>query len=121
MSEEKAPSFDKKTFMANFDGMEDLAEETIRSFLSTLPGLISAVDLAIHTKNASKLELAAHTLKGAVSNFYAEPSRILAWKLEQIGHAQTTSDANKVFLEMKVELEVLCSALESLLSERRTA
>lgn len=121
MNDAKLPSFDKNTFMANFQGMEDLAHETIKSFLPTLPSLISDVEEAIDSKNALKLELAAHTLKGAVSNFYAEPSKILAWKLEQIGHAQTTLDANKIFFELKNELEGLRGALESLLNEWKAA
>jgi HPt (histidine-containing phosphotransfer) domain-containing protein len=114
-------SFDKDTFMANFRGMEDLAYEAIASLLSALPSLISRVDEAIRLKNASELELAAHTLKGAISNFYAEPSEHLASKLEQIGHAQRTAGADRVHLEMKIELEGLRYALESLLNERKSA
>ncbi len=121
MSYVKPLPFDRLTFMANFQGMEDLAEETIKSFLSTLPSLISAIDEAVRSANAAKLELAAHTLKGVVSNFYAEPSRLLAQEIEQIGHARSTANADKVFLELKTELERLHSALESLLNERTAA
>ncbi len=121
LSGTKLLPFDKDTFMANFRGMEDSAYETINSFLSILPSLISNVDEAIRLKNASALELAAHTLKGAVLNFYAEPSERLAGKLEQICHAQTTTGADNVFLEMKIELEKLRHALDSLLNERKPA
>lgn len=47
--------------MMNFQGMEDLAHETIKSFLSALPDLVLAVETSILSKNASDLELAAHT------------------------------------------------------------
>lgn len=121
MSDAKPFPFDRQTFVTNFQGMEDLAAETVKSFLSTLPGLIAAIDEAIRSKNAANLELAAHTLKGAVSNFYAEPSNLLVQKLEQIGHSGTTMSADEVFLELKKELERLHSALDSLLNERTAA
>ncbi len=121
MSDVRPLPFDRQTFMENFQDMEDLAVEAIKSFLSTLPSLVAAIDDAVRSENAAELELAAHTLKGTVSNFYAEPSELLAWKLEQIGHARTTMNANKVFLELKVELERLHRAFDSLLNERKAA
>lgn len=82
-SEKQSVVFDQITFLANFSGMEDLAMETIRSFISTLPALIAAIDQAIQSGKARDLELSAHTLKGAASNFYAEGSKRLAWQLEK--------------------------------------
>lgn len=120
MNSSNLPTFDKKAFIDNFQGMEDLAHDTIKIFLSTLPSLISEIEDAINSQNASKLNLTAHTLKGAVSNFYAEPSKLLAFKLEQLGHAQVMTDTEKIFFEMKTELERLRFSLESLLNEGRS-
>ena len=103
----KGKSFDKNTFLANFQGMEDLAHETAVNFLSTLPELVSKVEAAIHSKEAAKLEVTAHTLKGAVSNFYAEPSRLLAWKLEEKGKTKNLDGATETLTELKRELETL--------------
>ncbi len=119
MSDVRPQPFDRQKFMANFQGMEDLAAEVIKSFLPTLPGLTSAIDDAVCSNNAEKLERSAHALKGAVSNFFAEPSTLLAWNLEQMGHARTTMNADKVFLELKTELVRLHSALEALLNEKK--
>ncbi len=115
------PSFDQQTFMANFVGAEDLARKVIKSFLVTLPDLISSVETAIQSKSASELEFSAHTLKGVASNFYAEPSRILALKLEQMGHAQAMIGADKIFIELRAELERLSSDLSVLVDKRKTA
>lgn len=117
----QATSFDKVTFMTNFQGMEDLAHETIRSFLSTLPILLSAVEAAIQSKNAEELELSAHTLKGAASNFYAEPSRALAFQLEKMGHESSVDGADKVLAELKIAVTKLTADLNVLLNERKAA
>lgn len=121
MKDVKLQTFDKDMMMANFQGLEDLAFDSIESFLSTLPSLVSEIESAINSKSASQLELASHTLKGVVSNFYAEPSRLLAWKLEQIGHTQRTTGAEKIFVEMKIELDALQRELNSLLNKRKAS
>lgn len=113
--------FDREIFMANFRGMEDLARETVSSFLSTLPVLISAVESAIQSKNASDLELAAHTLKGAISNFYAEPSRVLAWKLEVQGKERKLDGAEATLLELKAKLGALSIELQKVIDPKAAA
>lgn len=113
-------SFDEKTFQANFQGMEDLACQTVQSFLSNLPSLVSSIENAIKSKNSADLELFAHTLKGAVSNFYAEPSRFLAWKLEQLGHGPMDSLADSIFNELQGELVRLTEDLKKYLNSKES-
>lgn len=120
-SEKQSVVFDQITFLANFSGMEDLAMETIRSFISTLPALIAAIDQAIQSGKARDLELSAHTLKGAASNFYAEGSKRLAWQLEKIGHEGRTNGAEPIFMELKIELDRLSAALSSLVNSAGAA
>lgn len=99
--------FDCQTYMANFAGMEDLARETIKSFLNTLPKMLSDIQHAIEEKNSSDLELHAHTLKGAVSNFYAEPARLLAWELEKLGKNKNMQNATDLIKDLVQELKLL--------------
>lgn len=111
-------SFDRATFMANFQGMEDLAQETIKSFLSIVPDLLLACERALQKKDMSEIERLAHTLKGALSNFYAEPSMDLAFKLEKMGHEKSINGADKVFVELKNAVAMLFGDLNALLIER---
>ena len=120
-SKEPNGSFDQKLFMTNFHGMEDLAYQTIESFIGALPKLVSDVEVAIKTNNAADLELSAHTLKGALSNFYAERSKLLAWQLEQAGHGKITPMAEQVFQSLKLELARLSSDLEAFMNQRKTS
>ncbi len=111
-------TFDCNTFMSNYQEIEDLAFEAIQVFLSTLPTLTSAIEESIHAKNFKAIELSAHTLKGAVSNFYAEQSRILAWKIEQMGHEKKIDGIQNIFDDLMLELKKFSEELQKLEEEK---
>lgn len=119
--------FDRTAFWSNFYGMEDVAKDTILNFLDILPKIISQIEDAIKLKNPKSLEIAAYTLKGAVSNFYAEPSKLLAWRLEQISTGNgsnsdprcTMEGAGIVLSELKIELKRLQAALCETIDAKR--
>lgn len=111
-------SFDQEKFFSNFHGMEDVAIDAIQSFIDAIPRFIAAIDSAIEKNNTDELELSAHTLKGSVSNFYAEPTKQLAWQLEQMGHKKELKNAKAVCAQMKVELAQLKNALGHALVEK---
>lgn len=113
--------FDRETFLNNFQGLEDLVCETIHSFFTVLPGQMADIEAAISNKNSLDLELAAHTLKGTVSNFYAEPCKFLAWKLEQMGHGPMSNECDVVFKKLQIELKKLTKELQILANEKQVA
>lgn len=115
------PPFDPVTLMTNFQGMEDVAEDAIRSFIAAAPRLLKAVESAVQSKDNSNLILTAHTLKGAVSNFYAEPSRQLAAELEKMAETKSAGKAELVLSDLKTEIARLCQALEAFLKARGAA
>ena len=108
------PPFDREKFLLQFQGMEDLAQDAVGSFLQSLPQMIGAVEKAILDKNSMQLEIAAHSLKGAVSNFFAEPSQLRAWQLEQMGHTKIFDKAEIIFSELRAELDQLVFCLSKL-------
>lgn len=114
-------SFNIETFMANFHGMEDLAIDMVSSFLQTLPKLINDIEKAVADKSDSDLELSAHTLKGALSNFHAESARDLAWQLEQMGRNKQINEALKILSQLRTELDRLDVDLQNFMNERRAA
>lgn len=103
--------YDQVAFMANFHGLEDVAEDCIKTFLSIENTMVSAIEKAIEQQSNHDLQIAAHTLKGAVSIFRAESCRLLAWQLEQIGQSDNMSSAPDLFDKLRVELERLRKAL----------
>ena len=106
--------FDKDKFMSNFSGMEDLAKEIIQTFIDTVPTLTSSLEKAIRENKSKDLEISAHTLKGAVSNFHAESIRQKAWKLEELGKNGKFDNVETIYKELSEDLNQLLKELESL-------
>ena len=74
--------------------------------------------MAIQSRNASDLELKAHTLKGAVSNFYAKRVSLLASKLEVHGKENDMNGVEDAFVELKASLDALVSELKKVIDEK---
>jgi HPt (histidine-containing phosphotransfer) domain-containing protein len=106
-------SFDRIAFAANFREMPDVAAAVTANFLSTLPGMIQALESALREQNSANLMHAAHSLKGAVAIFCAEPARQLAWRLESLGRSQQLAEAPTVLVELQAELKALTAELRA--------
>ncbi|OQW49161.1 MAG: hypothetical protein A4S09_03600 [Proteobacteria bacterium SG_bin7] len=103
--------FDRDAFFANFHGMTDLGVKVITNFIGTVPGMMTAINTAISEKNSKNLEISAHTLKGAVSHFHAEPCRRLAEALEKLGKSGDLKGCENILAELRHEIQVLLEAM----------
>ncbi len=112
-------SFDKKLFLGNFSGIEGFYITVINSFLFSLPKLLSNVGISIMNNNTSELEIASHTLKGALSYLFAEPTMILSAKLEKIARDKNIDEAWKVFQELKDKIVTLEIELKELIHKEK--
>lgn len=112
-------TFNEAAFIKAFTGMEDVAIEATLSFLQNLPQLVNSISEAIKTGNMAQLEISAHTLKGALSNFSAPLSTELAFELELLGKNKgSAQQIQKSFSSLKGELDLLVPALKQFLSQR---
>lgn len=107
----KGYPFNRDAFFANFHGMTDLGIKVIANFIGTVPGLMAAINKAINEENGKNLEISAHTLKGAVSHFHAEPCRRLAETLEEQGRSGDLKDCVKVFDDLQSEIQALLESM----------
>ncbi len=123
MSENKIKHFDEKKFLVNFSGMEDLACETVDSFLQTSSELYGAIEKAIQLNDPKQIEITAHTLKGSVSNFYAQECYDKALKIEELGRDKKYSvvEIKSSLLLLKNELKNLEHDLKDFLNRRKSA
>ncbi|WP_315861825.1 Hpt domain-containing protein [Fluviispira vulneris] len=101
----------------NFNAMENLAQKTIESFLSMLPKYLIKIKKAIDKKNNENLEKSAHTLRGALSYFYADKSIDYCKKLEDMGRKKKITDALAIYKNLNTELIKLKSELKILKKE----
>src|SRR5690349_19391042 len=95
-------------------GDEELLIEIARLFLEDSVTIMTDIRSAIASKDAAKLEHAAHSLKGSVANFGADPVRDAAFALEQIGRSRDLSRAEAAFQVLETVFARLLPELEAL-------
>lgn len=114
-------SFDVDTLLKQFEGDEEILVDMITHFISSAHNLMNSLKDSIEAQDVEKLKLNAHTLKGVMSNFYADESKKLAIDLEkcaergvfdrteeilhQLEAAQKSFINEVVFLKNKLEIK----------------
>ncbi len=101
-------------FQQNFKGMEDILTKIVSEFISCYIKMLNQVREALYNQDSGQLELAAHSLKGAVATFHAAPAVAAAYKLECIGKSGELSEALEAYVNLVSETERLVVALEAL-------
>jgi HPt (histidine-containing phosphotransfer) domain-containing protein len=114
MSNHEPEAFNLTEALERVEGDMDLLKEMVDLFLEEYPRMIVEIEHALTTSNAQALQNAAHTLKGAVSNFSAYRATEASLTLEKMGRQQNLADTATAFSTLKHELRLLSSALEAL-------
>jgi HPt (histidine-containing phosphotransfer) domain-containing protein len=96
-------------------GDEDLLREITAIFVEEYPQLLQEIEAAIRDRSAVRLERAAHTLKGSVSNFGAQAATEAAYRLETLGRQGKLEQAEEALPDLLSEFVQLESALHQLL------
>ncbi len=99
----------------------DFLEEIAALFAEDCPKLLSDIRSAIDKKNATALEHAAHTLKGSVANFGAEPARQAALRLEMLGRSGDLAPAPEACAVLEQEMQRFTVALLALARQLKAA
>jgi PAS domain S-box-containing protein len=109
--------FDRSTALENINDDEELFAELITVFMDEYPKQLEALHEALNSGDANGVRHYAHTLKGSVGVFSAEPSRQAAFALEQIGASGDLTEAPEKMSELDAELERLQKALSESMAE----
>ncbi|HUY33783.1 MAG TPA: PAS domain S-box protein [Pirellulales bacterium] len=112
--EPAADVLDWAAALDRLQGDRELLEELVEVFRGECPKLLTQVRDAVAASDAGKLKLAAHTLKGAVSNFAARDAVEAARLLEQMGKQGNLAGADEALAALERELERLEPAFISL-------
>jgi CheY-like chemotaxis protein/HPt (histidine-containing phosphotransfer) domain-containing protein len=89
-----AEVFDQSVLLAQVEGDQELLAELVELFAEDCPRLLSEIEQAVVRGEGEGLARAAHTLKGAASNFGAQGVVTLARRLEEMGYAGELAGAN---------------------------
>jgi HPt (histidine-containing phosphotransfer) domain-containing protein len=93
--------------MENLGGDRELFDEVLGLFVQTLPQILREVESAIESRDAAKLRLVAHGLKGSAANVCAEPARQKAEEIEGMAKRQDFSQLDQAFAELEALLKQL--------------
>ena len=103
--------FNSEGALAMLDGDTELFVELVKLFMTESVELQDQIHDAIEQRDATRLERAAHSLKGSAAAFCGESTRAVAQKLEAIGASGNLDQAGDVFVELQDELVRLKDAL----------
>lgn len=106
---------DLEALKSHFDGDIEIIEQLTEVFEQSYGESLSGLEQAIAENDFPNIKLHAHTLKGMISNFFAEDLRQTAFFLEQCGNEQNLKDDYQVKLDyLKNEIPALISELKNL-------
>jgi two-component system sensor histidine kinase/response regulator len=109
--------FDREELMARVESDVDLLGTLVAVFKADRPNLMGAIEEAIGSGDADALMVAAHTIKGALSVFGAEPARTFAEQLELTSRAGQIDGARDLFSQLGEAVQVTEVGLDTLLAE----
>jgi two-component system sensor histidine kinase/response regulator len=108
------PLIDRTSILDRVGGDEELLRDITAIFLEEYPELISEIRAATETADAERLERAAHSLKGSVSNFGAAAATRAAFQLEMLGRKGQLEPAPRALNDLLSEFRLLLPELERL-------
>jgi two-component system, sensor histidine kinase and response regulator len=105
------PVFDRQAALDRINGEEQLLQEVIQLFLGDAPNRLNEVRAALEEGDPKRLQIAAHSLKGAAGYVGAERTAAQALKLEELGQREDLSPALDEFRQLEHEIEQLRQAV----------
>ncbi|MFZ6772649.1 PAS domain S-box protein [Undibacterium sp. SXout7W] len=87
------------------------------SFLDDCPKQLSSLNEAVQNNDAELLHRTAHTIKGLVGNFNAQPAEELAKELEHKGKSNNFDQVAQLSQDLQRELERMNASLRKYLAE----
>jgi two-component system, sensor histidine kinase and response regulator len=91
-----------------------LLREIAVLFIEDCPRALAELRLAVEQRDATKIENAAHALKGSVANFGAQAAVDAAFRLEQMGRAGKLSESAEALDALEHALLAVCAELAAL-------
>ena len=110
---------DRARLLERVGGDTRALAEVARIFLADAPRRLREIKHAIDTGDARALRAAAHTLKGAVSNFGAGGAVEAAFELQKLGDTAELDEAPAALERLEAELRAVRRELRRLVSARK--
>lgn len=106
-----APLYDRDAALKRLGGDQELFQKLIEFFLEDSRNLLEEIRSGMAVGEADRVETAAHTLKGLISNFDAEQATRAALELQQMAHAGRLAAAENAAEQLHERVHELSEAL----------
>ena len=116
-TEAQQPILERAVMLASVEQDLVLLRELVEIFLAECPGLLAQIRSGLSHSHAESVERAAHTLKGALSNFGARRACDAARAVEAPARDARLDEARKHFPQLESEVAQACRALSDFLRE----
>lgn len=107
--------FDDVALLEDFAGDEEILREACETYLVEMERMLDAVRAPLATQDFKTLERAAHTFKGASSNFRAEAVVAVAFALEKGARDGQLSNGHELFSDLELKARALAKGLRAFL------
>ena len=108
------PAVDRQLSLTRVGGDVELLREIAALFIEDCSRALAELRRAVEQQDASKIEKAAHALKGSVANFGARSAVDAAFRLEQMGRAGDLSESAEALGALERALLTVCAELATL-------
>jgi two-component system sensor histidine kinase/response regulator len=108
---------DRDEILERMEGDVELLEEIVQLFIEDCPRLLAEIGESVAGGDGPSLRLAAHALKGSLSNFGPSSSLTLASELEKMGKSGEMTEAAPVYSSLVTALESLQPAMANLVGK----
>ena len=113
MSDNTSSIIDWEALSENFDNDRNAIALVVDAFLDSVQQGLDDVRLAVNSGDARSIALAAHSLRGAMSNFGATAAVAVAQELESIGYGDASGDVKALLPRLEAEVRALVAALHA--------
>jgi HPt (histidine-containing phosphotransfer) domain-containing protein len=117
--ESEGAVFNREEALAIVDGDMELFREVVGLFMEEYPRTMAEIAVAIDGGDVSKLNRAAHVLKGSVGNFGARSAFETALRLEMMGKEKDLNGAGAVYSSLAEEVDLLKQALAEFMGDEK--
>jgi two-component system, sensor histidine kinase and response regulator len=107
---------DRSAMLECVGGNEELLQAVVKVFLKNCPDLVSHIRNAVVDGDCGALRIAAHTLRGAASNFLTTPAILATTRLEQMGRESQLLSAEDELSTLEKEIARLQPELSALVA-----
>ena len=107
-------ALDAAAGLERVEGDRELLEELTRLFAAECSQNMRGIQQALEARDTRRVELLAHTIKGASANLGASRLPLLAGELENQARSGNVANAAELVRRLNAEVERFLSELESL-------